>query len=40
MVDGKGNPNTAQAYAEAVETLFGISYALKFMIKKGPMEEQ
>ncbi len=37
MVDGKGNPNTAQAYTEAIETLFGISYALKFMIKKGPM---
>lgn len=35
MVDGKGDPNTAQAYQEAVEALFGVAYALKFMIKKG-----
>jgi hypothetical protein len=35
MIDGSGNPNTAQAYREAVETLFGVSYTLKFMVKKG-----
>lgn len=35
MVDGKGDPNTAQEYREAVEALFAVSYALKFMVKKG-----
>jgi len=36
MVDGQGDPNTAPAYAEAIEALFAVSYTLKFMIKKGP----
>ena len=35
MVDGAGNPNTAQEYKDAVEALYGVSYALKFMVKKG-----
>ncbi len=35
MVDGAGNPNTAQEYKDAVEALYSVSYALKFMIKKG-----
>jgi len=35
MVDGKGDPNKSQEYAEAVETLFSVSYTAKFMIKKG-----
>jgi len=30
MVDGAGDPNTAQAYQEAVSALFPIAYALKF----------
>lgn len=34
MVDGAGDPNTAPAYADAVEVLFMVSYAVKFMIKK------
>lgn len=34
MIDGKGNPNTAKAYSLAVETLYAVSYSLKFMIKK------
>lgn len=34
MVDGKGDPNTAKAYAEAVEALYSVSYTLKFMVKK------
>ena len=34
MVDGVGDPNTAPAYAQAVEVLFMVSYTLKFMIKK------
>lgn len=36
MVDGAGDPNTAPAYAEAVEALFSLAYALKFAVKKGP----
>ena len=35
MVDGKGDPNTSQEYAQAVETLFSVSYTAKFMVKKG-----
>lgn len=34
MVDGQGNPNTSQAYVEAVEALYALAYALKFKIKK------
>ena len=33
-VDGEGDPNTAASYREAVETLFGLSYAVKFASKK------
>ncbi|BCH23677.1 GyrI-like domain-containing protein [Mesorhizobium sp. L-8-3] len=33
MIDGSGDPNTAPAYAEAVETLYAASYTLKFMSK-------
>lgn len=38
MIDGKGNPNTSQAYKEAVEALFALSYTIKFNVKKGPLE--
>ncbi len=34
MIDGAGNPNTSKDYAAAIEALYGISYTLKFMIKK------
>lgn len=34
MIDGVGDPNTSAAYAEAVEALFTLSYALKFAVKK------
>jgi hypothetical protein len=34
MVDGRGDPNTAQEYKDAVEALYAVSYALKFMVKK------
>jgi hypothetical protein len=34
MVDGHGDPNTAQAYQDAVEALYGVAYKLKFMSKK------
>jgi hypothetical protein len=35
MVDGHGDPNTAQAYQDAVEALYAVAYKLKFMSKKG-----
>jgi hypothetical protein len=37
MVDGQGDPNTAPAYQEAVEALYAVAYALKFMVKRGPL---
>ena len=36
MVDGSGDPNTSKEFQQAVEALFSVSYALKFLIKKGP----
>lgn len=36
-VDGEGDPNTSQAFSDAVEALFAVSYAIKFTIKKGPL---
>ena len=35
MVDGEGDPNTAQSFQDAINVLYPLSYALKFMIKKG-----
>jgi len=35
MVDGEGDPNTAQSFTAAIETLFPVAYTLKFMVKKG-----
>jgi hypothetical protein len=32
-VDGHGDPNTSQDYRQAVEALFAVSYAVKFMSK-------
>lgn len=34
MVDGHGDPNTAQEYQDAVEALYGVAYKLKFTSKK------
>ena len=34
MVDGRGDPNTAPAYARAVEWLYAVSYPVKFASKK------
>ena len=34
LIDGHGDPNTAQDYQDAVEALYGVSYKLKFMSKK------
>ncbi|HEY9376791.1 MAG TPA: GyrI-like domain-containing protein [Jiangellaceae bacterium] len=36
MVDGHGDPNTAVEYREAVEALYAISYAAKFIVKGTP----
>jgi hypothetical protein len=33
MIDGHGDPNTAQEYIEAVETLYSVAYTIKFMCK-------
>lgn len=35
MIDGQGDPNTSASYQSAVEVLFSLSYAIKFMVKKG-----
>lgn len=37
MIDGQGDPNTSQEYADALEALFSLSYAIKFAVKKGPL---
>lgn len=34
IVDGRGDPNTSEAYGQAVEALYALSYALKFASKK------
>lgn len=34
MIDGSGDPNKSPAYAEAIEALYAISYAIKFAVKK------
>ncbi|MHB8840954.1 MAG: hypothetical protein ACYC56_04060 [Candidatus Aquicultor sp.] len=34
MVDGKGDPGKAQEFQDAIEALYGVSYTLKFTIKK------
>ena len=38
MIDGEGDPNTSQAYTQAVQALFSVSYTAKFMVKKGAQE--
>jgi len=38
MIDGEGDPNTSQEYAQAVEALFSVSYTAKFMVKKSAQE--
>lgn len=37
MVDGEGDPNTAQSFREAIEALYPVAYTLKFMVKRGPI---
>jgi len=38
MVDGEGDPNTSRAFSDAIAALFALSYTLKFLIKRVPME--
>jgi len=33
-INGTGDPNTAQSFQEAIEALYSLSYALKFIVKK------
>jgi hypothetical protein len=33
MVDGKGDPNTSPEYQQAIETLYSMSYGIKFALK-------
>ncbi len=35
MIDGEGDPNTSQAFQDAVGALYSLAYTLKFMVKKG-----
>ena len=37
MIDGKGDPNHSQEFADAIAALFATAYTLKFMVKKGPL---
>ena len=34
-IDGRGDPNTAPAFAEAVAALYAIAYTAKFAVKRG-----
>lgn len=34
MIDGQGDPNTAQEYQDAIEALYATAYKLKFISKK------
>jgi hypothetical protein len=36
MIDGHGDPNVSTEYREAIETLYAVSYTLKFTIKRAP----
>ncbi|WP_159501907.1 GyrI-like domain-containing protein [Microbacterium sp. 18062] len=34
MIDGQGDPNTSEAYRDAVSTVFAVAYRLKFRSKR------
>jgi hypothetical protein len=36
MVDGAGDPNVSPDYVAAIQALYGVSYTLKFALKRGP----
>ena len=39
MVDGHGDPNTAQVYKDAVEALYALAYKLKFVSKNAMQQD-
>jgi hypothetical protein len=39
MIDGHGDPNTASAYQEALEALYGVAYTIKFTLKEDPQTD-
>jgi len=38
MIDGEGDPNGSEWFAQATEALYGVSYALKFTVKNADPE--
>ncbi len=34
VIDGNGDPNTSRYFQGAIQALYGVSYTLKFMLKK------
>jgi hypothetical protein len=38
MIDGRGDPNSSEAYQDALGALYGIAYTLKFTLKKSDSE--
>jgi hypothetical protein len=38
MIDEQGDPNTSKAFSNAVEVLYALSYAVKFMVMRGEAE--
>ena len=36
-VEGIGDPNSAPAYHQAMEALYGMAYTIKFAVKRGPL---
>jgi hypothetical protein len=39
MIDGHGDPNTSDEYADAVRALYPLAYTIKFMCKKNQLED-
>lgn len=37
MVDGKGDPNNSQEFADAITAVYSVAYTLKFMVKKSEL---
>jgi hypothetical protein len=38
MIDGRGDPNTSEAYQQALQALYSAAYTLKFTLKKADPE--
>ena len=37
-IDGHGDPNVSAQYVQAIESLYSVSYTLKFALKRGPQQ--